>query len=226
MKNRTIIAFAAGCLLSAATFACADQGDISIGVQGGSLGLGLEAGIELTEYLELRTGVNYLTFDFDTTISNFDYNFEPEFFNIPLLLDWYPFADSLRFTAGAYINNNTVEVAGNYRKDLIPEQYQQYADLADLATIKGTAEFNTFAPYLGMGWSSNHAQRGWGVNVDLGVLFQGSPQVTELYVEDPWGAGGHPAVQPVIEHERQAIEDELEKFEYYPVGSVSVSYKF
>ena len=226
MKKNITLALVAGCLLSTTTFVSADQGDFSIGAKAGTLGVGLEAGIEVSEYLGIRTGINYLKFSFDTTISNYDYDFEPEFYNIPLLLDWHPFGDSFRLTAGAYINNNTVDVEGTYRKDLIPTEYQQYSDIVDLARIKGTAEFDTFAPYLGMGWTSNHAGYGWGVNVDLGVLFQGSAEVTELYIDDPWGAGNHPAVQPLIEIERQAIEDELEQFSYYPVASMSVSYKF
>ncbi len=213
-------------ILSLSSTASAEPGDISIGMKGGTLGLGLEAGVDISNYFEARAGINYLKFDFDTTISQVDYNFEQEFFNGSLLLDLHPFANAFRLTAGAYINNNKTYVEGTYRKDLIPAEYDSLSYLTDLAKVKGTVEYNTFAPYVGIGWTSNHASNGWGVNLDLGVMFQGSPTVSELYIEDPWGLGDHPAVIRILDDEKQEIQDELDKFEYYPVASLSVSYKF
>jgi hypothetical protein len=92
--------------------------------------------------------------------------------------------------------------------------------------VKGSVDFNTLAPYVGIGWTSNKADRGWGVNVDLGVMFQGSPNVNELYIDDPWGIGSNDLVSDFLEDERQAIEDELDKYQYYPVASIAVTYKF
>ncbi len=204
----------------------AESGEVSFGLKGGTLGIGIEAGVEVSEYLEVRGGVNYLKFDFDTTISEIDYNFEPEFFNGSLLLDWHPFANAFRFTAGSYINNNKMDVEGTYRQDLIPADYAHYAGLVNLAKVEGSVEFNTFAPYLGLGWTSNHADKGWGMNMDCGVMFQGKPNVTELHVDDPWGIGDSGLLDDFLEGERQAIEDDIDEFQYYPVMSVSVSYKF
>jgi len=214
---------AAGFLLTFSAAAQAESGDISIGIKGGTLGGGLEAGMDLADTMVLRGGVNYLKYSFDTTLSNVDYDFTPEFMNGSLLLDWHPFTNSFRLTAGTYINNNEVKVEGTYREDLIPEEY---GDLVNLAKIKGSVDFNTFAPYLGLGWNSNQGDTGWGVSFDFGVMFQGSPDVSELYVEDPWGLGNSSLVTDFLDKEQKAIQDEVDKFQYYPVASISVSYKF
>jgi hypothetical protein len=216
----------AACMLAAAANANGEAGDVHVGLQGGTLGIGLEAGVDLSDYFALRGGVNYIKFDFDTTIDAIDYTFEPEFFNGSLFLDWHPFAGSFRMTAGAFINNNSVDVHGTYRKDLIPEPYNDFRDLVDLVPIKGSVDFNTFAPYAGIGWTSNKADQGWGVNIDLGVMFQGSPNVSDLYIDDPWGIGNNGLVKDFLDQERKAIEDELDRYRYYPVASIAVTYKF
>lgn len=222
----TYLALAAGCLLAVSTSSHAAPGDVNIGVKGGTLGIGLEAGVDLSDTFALRGGINYLTFDFDSTISQIDYNFEPQFFNGSLLLDWHPFSNSFRLTAGGYLNNNEMKVDGTYRKDLIPSEYAGFSDLSDLAKVKGSVDFNTFAPYVGLGWTSNQGDSGWGVNLDLGVMFQGSPKVSELYIDGPLEIGSHPIVTEFLDEERKAIEDDLENFEYYPVASISLNYKF
>jgi hypothetical protein len=224
--KKAYLTLAAVCLLAISTSAVAESGDISIGVKGGTLGVGLEAGLDLSSYFGMRAGINYLKFDFDTTISDIDYNFEPEFFNGSLLLDMHPFANSFRLTGGAYLNNNKVDVNGIFRRDLIPAEYERFADMTNLAQIKGSVDFNSVAPYIGIGWTTNQNSPGWGVDLDLGVMFQGAPNVSDLSLDDPWGLGDTDLAKRLLAEERQAIEDELDKFQYYPVASVAVTYKF
>jgi len=223
--KKSSIALAAGCLLTLSTIThAAESGNISIGLKGGTLGGGIEAGVDLSDAIVLRGGINYFKYSFDSTISNVDYNFEPNFLTGSMLLDWHPFSSSFRLTAGAYINNNEVNVDGVFRKDLIPGDYN---DLADLAHIRGTVDLNTFAPYVGLGWSSsNSGEAGWGVSLDLGVMFQGTPDVSELYIDDPRGLGNEPVVKDFLAAEQQSVQNELDKFQYYPVASISLNYKF
>jgi hypothetical protein len=224
MKKLSIFALSC-CLLLVGSAVCAAPG-VSIGVKGGTLGVGVEAGTSISRYISLRGGVNYLSFDFDTTIKEVDYNFEPTFFNGNLLVDIHPFANPFRITGGIYINNNEVDVDGVYRKDIIPPELQQYSSIVDQAHVKGTVSYNALAPYLGIGWTSNQDGAGWGFNIDLGLLFQGAPDVSELYVDAPWGLGQSSEVKAWLAEERQGIVDELDKYEYYPVASITIKYSF
>jgi hypothetical protein len=183
--------------------------------------------MDINSYLEVRAGINQISFDFDTTIGDIDYNFSPDFFTSSFLLDLHPFGNAFRFTAGAYLNKNEIDIDGTYRQDLLAPNLDRYTDLVDQAHLVGLIEFDTFAPYLGIGWTSNHdSTSSWGVNIDLGIMFQGVPQVTELRVVDPWGVGDLPVTESFVQQERQDIEKEIDEYEYYPIASLSLSYKF
>ncbi len=205
----------------------AASGDVGIGVKAGTLGAGVEVSFGLLDDLDLRGGINYIKFDFDSTISRVDYTMEPEFKNMTALLDWYPFSGAFRLTGGFSLNDNTVHLDGRVSRALIPSQYSQYAYLTDLVSIQGTVEFNPFAPYAGIGWSSSHGASGWGVSCDLGILFQGAATVSELSVVSGVDysvfQGG---VDSYLEKQKKEIQDELDKYEYYPVASIMVNYHF
>jgi len=213
-------------ILVTAHIGFAGQGDVQVTLKGGTLGVGAEVGLGLTDSIILRGGADYLKFNFDSTIDQVDYNMEPELKNASLLLDWHPFANGFRLTGGVYLNDNEINVDGTYRKDLIPGQYQQYAHLTDLAHVKGTVDFNTFAPYAGLGWASNHGAKGWGVAFDVGVMFQGEPKVSDLHAESNFGLENHPEVVQFLDEQKQAIEDDLNEFRYYPVASINLTYNF
>ncbi len=224
MKLRAIIV----CLLTLTGMgtAFAAAGDVQVALKGGTLGIGAEVGIGLTDSLVLRGGANYLKFSFDSTIDQVDYNMEPELKNGSLLLDWHPFANGFRLTGGVYLNDNEINVDGTYRKDLIPSQYQQYAYLTDQVHVKGTVDFNTVAPYAGLGWASNHGGKGWGVAFDIGVMFQGEPNVSDLHAESPFGGENQSEVIRFLDEQKKAIEDDLNEFRYYPVASLTLKYNF
>ncbi len=235
MKKR-YLTITCGLLLAGAQPALAEPGGVDLSVKGGTLGGGIELGIGLTDTLALRAGGNYLKFSFDSTISNIDYEMEPEFANASLLLDWYPFGGVFRLTGGIFYNGNEVALTGTPRRDTylsgyeVPAEYAHLEYLADTVRVHGTVEFNTFSPYLGIGWNSNRQRTpGWGIAFELGVLFQGAPNVTSLYATaaEPLGSyAGHPAVLQALEEEKLAIEDDLENYQYYPVASLMVSYTF
>ena len=225
----------AGMLILCAVPARAESG-VAFGLKAGTLGAGTELGVGLNEYFGLRAGINYLKFSFDSTISNVDYDMEPEFKNGALLLDVHPFGGSFRLTGGMYINDNSINLSGTPRTNewlgnyTLPSGYARYEDLLGSVKINGNVEFNTLAPYVGFGWDSNPARNaGLGFAFELGVLYQGSPKVSTLTVSAPAALRGlesDPAVVDALESEKKAIEDELDGYEYYPVATFTVCYIF
>ncbi len=227
------------CCFSLTSFSSvyADPGSLSVGAKAGTLGLGGEVGLGVSEQLALRGGANSLAFSFDTTISHVDYEMEPELKNLSFLLDWHPFTNSFRITGGLFINDNSIAITGKpdldyYLKDVtIPGEYQGLVDdLSENAKISGAADMNTLAPYVGIGWNSNSQhEQGWGVSIDLGVMFMGSPALSELtlsttYKEEEYKISSSELDE--LESERKELQDELDKFEYYPVGTIMIHYTF
>jgi hypothetical protein len=63
----------------------------------------------------------------------------------------------------------------------------------------------------------------WGFYCDFGVAFTESPDVS-LAANGTLAA--NPAFQANLAQERQKIEDDLEPFEFYPVLSLGIFYRF
>ncbi|MEE4166356.1 MAG: hypothetical protein V2I35_10170 [Desulfocapsaceae bacterium] len=199
---------------------------LGIGVKAGTLGAGVELSTSVVDNLRLRGGFNYLTYSFDSTISEIDYDFETEFNSISLILDWHPFGNSFYLSGGAYLNNNKISVNGGISDDILDSVPPQLISIVNRASISGDVEFVPIAPYAGLGWRSNNAQSGWGVAFELGVLFQGAPDVTNLQVNGPIDINGIGSVQDFLAEQEKEIEDELDVFQFYPAASLMLIYNF
>ncbi|MBU0959947.1 MAG: hypothetical protein KKD01_14000 [Proteobacteria bacterium] len=225
MKKKYLVL--AGCLVFLySTQAAAGEENFGFGLKAGSLGGGVELTKLLTDDLVLRTGVNYLTFSIDSTISGIDYDMEATYKNGNLLLDWHPFSGSFRISGGVFLNGNEVDVDGAVPTDRIFAGYAYYVPQTDLLHVKGNVDFNSIAPYAGIGWKSNHGESGWGLACELGVLFQGSAQVSDLYVQSPVDVNKIEIVQDFLDEQKKAIEDDLDDYQYYPVASIMLMYNF
>ena len=211
--------------LGALPAARADEG-LGMGVKAGTLGAGIELSASVINNTRLRGGFNYLTYSFDSTISDIDYDFETEFNSVSLILDWHPFGNSFFLSGGAYFNNNSVSVSGTVSDGSIGSSFPQLRSLSNLVSISGDVEFVPVAPYAGIGWRSNNSDSGWGVALDLGVLFQGAPDVTNLRVNAPVDVNQVAEVQDFLAEQKKEIEDDLDIFQFYPVASLMLTYHF
>jgi hypothetical protein len=216
----TAIAFSL--VVSNTMIAEASEG-VAIEVHAGTLGVGAEMSILLLENTRLRGGFNYLDFSLDEDIDGIDYEFATELNSFSLLVDWHPFGGAFFLSGGAYINNNEVGVDGYLAPGRVPSVIAQYTDAL---SISGEVDFNSFAPYLGIGWRSNNGQVGWGMAWNLGVMFQGAPDMTNLRVDVPSVINSIEEVQEYLADQEQKIEDELSWFEYYPVATFQLTYNF
>lgn len=227
MRKRYFISAAVACslLLGCSGNALASEG-LGLGVKAGTLGGGIEINASILENTRFRGGFNYLKYSFDSTISDINYDFEPEFNSISLLFDWHPFAGVFFLSGGAYINNNKIGVSGSVDQGQIPGEYADFAYLLDNISISGDVEFTPIAPYLGIGWRSNNGDSGWGFACDLGVMFQGAPDVTNLRINAPVNVNNIDDVKLFLAEQEEEIEDDLERFQYYPVASLSLIYNF
>lgn len=222
MKNRYNLVFTvlvSMFLFAAISTAKAEEG-VGLGVKAGTLGAGVELSASLIENTRIRGGFNYLIFSFDSTISDINYDFENDFNSLSLLLDWHPFGSSFFLSGGVYFNNNSISVDGTVDGNIIA------SEISRLVSLSGDVEFQPVAPYAGLGWRSNNAETGWGIALDMGVLFQGAPDVTNLRLNAPIDVSGIADLQSFLAEQEEEIEDELSWFQYYPVVSLMLTYNF
>ena len=199
---------------------------LGIGVKAGTLGAGIELSASIINNTRLRGGFNYLPYSFDSTISDIDYDFETEFNSFSVMLDWHPLGNSFFLSGGAYFNNNSISVSGTVSNDSIGSSSPQLRALTSLVSISGDVEFAPVAPYAGLGWRSNNSDSGWGIALDLGVLFQGAPDVTNLRLNAPVDVNHFAEVQEFLADQKKEIEDDLDSFQFYPVASLMLIYHF
>lgn len=197
-----------------------------------NLGVGIEGIGAISPNFNGRLGFNYLGFSDGFTESNIDYDGDLQLLNATGMLDWFPASRSgFRVTGGLVYQNNRVDAIA--RSAEVLEIGGIEFPLAAVGQLEGSLTFpNTIAPYIGIGYG-NPIRRGsaFSFNIDLGVLFAGSPQA-DLQATGP-GAdiiGGIPVLNNLLEdaiaREEQQIEDNLSWLGVYPVLSVGVSYQF
>jgi len=196
--------------------------DFGVGVKAGTLGLGLEGRWSPLPYIDVRVGANAYDYDTDGSEAGIDYygTLELESFyatgNIKFPLS------PMRLTGGVFANNNeialTSEDTGGQPIELGGVPFP--ADV--VGTLNGRTYFEDIAPYVGVGFDFEVFGK-VGLNFDLGVLWQGEPNVD--LVADGTGAGLAP-FQAALEVERQELEDDLSDYKAWPVVSLAFIYNF
>ncbi len=212
-----------GALLLTQPVQAGDMTGLGVGAKISTLGGGVEIAGTITDSLNLRLGLQGFSYDFDDTYSDIDYNADVDFFSGLLLADWFPFNNNFRLSAGVAVNNNELTVTGEPRNGTYNIGGVTYPS-ALVGALTGTIDFNTVAPYAGIGYGGAFSDTGnWSFSFDLGVLFQGSPNVS-YSAAGP--LAGNAIFQANLEQERKELEDDLDEYEYYPVLSLGVTYKF
>ena len=216
LSARTAIAATALLVCGQAT---ADQ-NVWFGVKAGTLGLGLEGSWRPIPWMDVRLGWN--TFEYDDRGSQAGVNYDAT-----LSLDnFYGTANfrfplsPMRFTAGAYSNSNELELVNDDALSLDIGGTIYPGDA--VGTLTGTASFDDISPYVGIGFDFDVFDK-VGMSLDLGVLWQGEPQVD---LTSDGLLASDPLFQASLEAEREQLEAEFEDYKAWPVVSLGFNYQF
>jgi hypothetical protein len=199
------------------------RSDLAVTGKIGTLGLGAELDLGLTDSLGARIGLNAFTYKYNATSSTVNYDFNLQMQTVSALADWYPFEGSFRTSAGVMYNNNKVSLGGLPTGGTYTINGNPYSSNA-ISSLQGDMSFNKVAPYIGIGWGNPAAKnKGWGFTSDIGVLFQGSPK-TSLTVTCT-GTGLCPTANDIAA-ENTKLQNDLSNFKWWPVVSVGISYQW
>ena len=198
----------------------------------GTTGVGLEVSHGLSPHWVLRGGVASFegsqTFDTDTL----DYDGDLELLQASLLFDWHPGGGAFRLSAGAVWNDN--RLAGEASLAAVAADVfgidPEILGLFDLGVVRAEVTTDPIGPYLGLGWGDVLGGAGSRLrfSFDLGVVYHGSP--TAAVVVDSPALDLVPEVRPLLdaflEQEVRELEADVEKYRYFPVLSLGLSYRF
>jgi hypothetical protein len=203
------------------------RADVGIYAKGGTLGLGGGVGVGLTDTLRLRAGYTALKVSKDISQTDIDYSGDLKLGGGEAMLDWHPFHGIFRVTGGLTFNRNEVTVDAKPTNGTYELNGVTYL-ASEIGDLDGKIDFKSTAPYLGIGWGDVVDKDGrLSFIADIGVLFQGSPDAK-------LSANCGPAVSPSecasiqsdIREEERELQDDADDFEFWPVVSVGVAYRF
>lgn len=145
---------------------------VGFGGRVGTLGLGGEIAVDLTDRVVARGGVGVVPYDPTLTFGDLDVTLTlPTVYNVGV--DLYV-TGAMRIGGGVLFRSSDPEVTGTFTA---PQQIGGTTFTPEeLGTLRGVFDASDRAPYVLVGFG-RHTQRGSGLFIDLGVAFVGEPDV-------------------------------------------------
>lgn len=199
---------------------------LSIGVHG----VAIDYQKSLSEKLSARLMLSDMPLNLNANAEGIDYEVEYDRTNLGFLLDYHPMAGTFHLTGGIYtldhnINLTAAAANGSYH---VGDNTYTSNDLK----LKAQVAFAKAAPYLGLGWGNTIAGTGFSGNLDLGLMYVGTPAVSYTSSGTVTSGGvtanvdSNPTFQQDLEKERTDIQDKLSKFNLMPIIQFGLTYKF
>ena len=211
------------CLLSVALFtagAASADNSFGVGVKAGTLGLGIEAIWRPVPFVDVRVGANSYEYGYDGTQAGILYNGTLNLDTVYATGNFHFPLSPFRITAGLFSNGNEFEFA-SVDSPIFEIGGQPYT-LADVGSLTSVVSFEGEAPYLGIGFDFTVLDK-VGMNLDVGVLWQGEPQVS---MQASGLLANDPNFLLAAEIERQQLADDISSFKAYPVVSLGFVFNF
>lgn len=201
----------------------AQAGNFFTGIGIGTLGGGVDLGYQFNDYFKVRVNGNYLPVDFSKKYDGIEYDAELRQLTAGLLLDLHPFAGKFRISAGAYYRDLELDLdATPHRRVKIGDTYY---DASEIGKLEGNATWDKFAPYVGIGWGMRGGTHSnFSFDFNLGAMYLKGIDIS-YKMTGPAAAYGA-QYESDIKREAEKIEDDIDKWNVYPVINFFMSYRF
>jgi hypothetical protein len=196
----------------------------NVGLKAGTLGAGIEWSMPINEQFSVRFNFNGASYDEKEESDDVTYDGTLKLSNIGILGDYYPSESSFRLTAGAFINNNKF-TGRALPTSLSPiDLGDSTYGINDIGHVDTEVTFQKVSPYIGIGFGNDTREKGWGFTLDIGAMYQGTPQAdVTASIKNPLLAA---VINKELEAEKRNLEEELSDFTIYPVVMIGVNYTF
>ncbi len=214
-----------GSVENGAPAASSDDGEswsrLGITLKAGTLGAGADATLRIFKGLNLRAGVAQGSFTYSALYDGIDYEVDATLETGAIMLDWHPFRNGFRITAGAVQNNNELTLTAD--PDIAYEVGGVTYTASDLLSLKGKVDFADVASYVGIGFGNAAGKGHVSLSLDIGVMMHGNPRIT---MEASGPATSFPGFYDELARETKLIEEDLKEYKYYPVVMIGLSISF
>jgi hypothetical protein len=194
----------------------------NVELKAGTFGIGLDVSKMVNDKVALRANINGIKYNRNEVLDDISYDADLKLLTIGVLADYYPMENNFHISGGLYYNGNKLDGTA------VPAQSVTIGNTTytpgQIGRLDTTVDFNKVAPYIGIGWGNKASKSGWGFSIELGTLYQGSPNVTAKAVTTIPGLQAQ--LDQDVEVERKKIEDDMDSYCWYPVVMLGVNYTF
>jgi len=194
----------------------------TIGLEGGTTGAGGSLAWRFAEHWGTRLGVDYIAFsDTGIEVQDLHYNTTLRLLSEPLTLDFYPWKKrSFRISAGLMLNQNRLTGSADSGTIIVDGQP---VTIESLGQLDMKVEQQPVNPYLSIGGNLFYFDRArrWAFGGELGVVYTGDPQ-TSLTRSGPPSALADAALASA----QQQLDHYAEKFKWWPIAKLQVTFSF
>ena len=199
-------------LLLAAPPALTAQG-FAIGARAGTLGLGGEVALGLSDVITIRGGFGVFPFEYEGEFDGEEYTvtFPTSIWSAGI--DLYLGGGPIRLMGGVMGRSGDIEIESEFTgsREIGGNTY------TSSGTLKGTLAQGAIAPFAGIGFGK-HTGSGFGFFLDLGAAFTGEPDVN-VTVTGPVAA--LPGIQQDLDQEADKIQEDAGSFlKIWPMVSI------
>ena len=208
------------------------RADVALAGKAGTLGVGVELTAGISRQVNARFGLNAFSYSERREASGIEYDAEAQPQTATALLDWHPGGRGFRLTGGLVYNATEIEGESVTPASGFYEIGRVQVPVQLVGSLEASVDFEPVVPYAGLGWGNAVGEgSAWSFAFDLGVVFQGEPDVTLTPVipaNSPINTvpGLRALLDIELAREERELEAEAADYDLYPVLSVGVSYKF
>jgi hypothetical protein len=194
---------------------------VSVGITGGTNGLGLEAGYRFTNYLGIRANSGNYTYNKSFDSNDFNIDGKAKLKSIGGLVDVYPFGGSFRVSVGMRSNKNQFGGVASPNGTTVEVGDDTYPSAA-VGDLTGSAKFKKNAPTATIGWGGNF-KTGLHFGFEVGVVAQGSPN---LSATSSGALANDPTFKQSLADQLSKWEDDSKDYKLWPVVQLNLVYRF
>ncbi len=214
--NKCVVILAAAASLAVAPGRSLAQG-AGFGARVGTLGIGAEAAIGLTNRIVVRGGVGFVPSDFPSaTFNDIDVKLTiPTFYNAGV--DFY-LNGAFRIGGGVLFKKDepTLRASFNSPQDIGGTTFTPQ----EIGTLEGVIDSSNSAPYVLIGFGKHTADR-IGLFLDVGVAFMGDPNVT--LTSKGGTESDSAAMQSALDQEATDFENDMRAYlRFWPILSLGL----
>jgi len=205
--------------------------EFSTGIMIGSMGAGVVITQPVTERIALQAFWQGASISREIESDTLTYQGDLKLNQLGFSGQWRPFAEQFFISIGLVRSQNKVLLNTDESGTFILGDDTYTGNVS----IEGTADFAPVSPIISIGWDSLRLnQKGLGYFVELGLLWQDTPEVelsatgtaTKSDSTLVLNAINHPQFQKSLENEQNSLEEELDALQLFPVLNVGFRYTF